>query len=112
MNDTNIWHGASGKAYNYFIFPIVFDFQSDQDGNYIFCSQTVQGWKPIYIGEGDIKERTQFHIKDGSISQKGATHIHVHLRRSEMERKDEEIDLLNKYGKSHSPKERNVKVGG
>lgn len=83
MDNIYIWHGASGKAYNCFIFPIDFDFQSVQEANYIFCSQIVEGWKPIYIGEGDMKKRTQFRTNEGCVVQKGATHIHAHLHRSE-----------------------------
>ncbi len=78
------WTGASGTPYTYFIWKLPASFGDNQDGNYIYTKKNSEGkWVPIYIGQGDLKDRAENHHQSDCISRKGATHIHVHLNSKE-----------------------------
>ena len=108
------WTGASGKNYTYYIWSLPANFDPDQDGNYIFSKKNSEGqWIPIYIGEGDLAERvSDSHHQATCIKSKGATHVHVHLNKSEIDRKAEESDLLARYTNAYKPNGCNEKIGG
>lgn len=107
------WIGASGTQYTYYIWVLPASFSENQDGNYIYSKKSTQGnWIPIYIGQGDLKDRTENHHQAGCISRKGATHIHVHLNPNEADRLAEESDLLANYTNAYQPSGCNVKKGG
>ncbi len=112
MTETHIWAGDSDKTYTYYIKTIDFDFEEKQDGNYIFCKLVNGNWTPLYIGEGDLKDRTQFRINDGCVIRKGASHIHAHLNSSNRARLDEEDDLLENHPESYAPTGCNIRKGG
>jgi hypothetical protein len=112
MEETHYWKGASGKSYLYYIKDIDFNFKEDQNGNYIFCKKIKGVWKAIYIGEGDLEDRTKFRINDGCVKTKGSTHIHAHIENSESDRKKEETDILNNHPESYVPIGCNIKIGG
>lgn len=104
------WTGASGKKYKYNIYDLPTSFKEKQDGNYIYTKKSTEGeWIPIYIGQGDLKGRTDNHHQADCISRKGATHIHAHLNAQEAERLAEEGDLLLNYNKAYQPNGCNVK---
>ena len=92
------WEGKSGTRYNYWIFPIGYEFAS-VGGNYVFAKQTRPGsWTPVYIGQtSDLSERFDKHHKMACIKRNGATHIHVHRNDVERARLAEETDLLRKW---------------
>jgi hypothetical protein len=107
------WTGNSGKEYKYFIWSLLTSFNANQRGNYIFTKQNDQGrWIPIYIGQGDLRERMANHHQATCISQKGATHLHVHLNENETGRLAEESDLLANYTNVYQPTGCNERVGG
>jgi hypothetical protein len=73
-----IWQGLSGSKYKFQVYPIAVKFSPNQNGNYIFARQSLSGWEAVYIGQGDIKARTENHLRDLCVVNKGATHIHAH----------------------------------
>jgi hypothetical protein len=106
------WYGASGKKYKYFIWDLPANFDENQNGNYIYCRLNNNMWVPIYIGQGDLKERADNHHQAECIKSKGATHIHVHLNEKEEDRLNEEKDLLSNYTNAYKPSGCNIKIGG
>jgi len=108
-----MWRGGSGRQYEYFVYGISPNFDPKQDGNYIFAREDgVGGWAPVYIGQGDLKERTENHHKAYCITAKGATHVHAHLNAEEKSRLAEEQDLLAGHPEAHAPTGCNEKEGG
>ena len=107
------WVGKSGKAYTYFIYPLPANLSPNQPGNYIFARLDAQNqWVPIYIGQGDLKDRAENHHQARCISQKGATHFHCHVNAVEGDRRSEESDLLSNYGQAYAPTGCNEMPGG
>ena len=111
---TCTWVGASGTNYQYFVWKLPANFKEGQDGNYIFSKKNTEGkWVPTYIGEGDLGDRiSDNHHQAACIKQKGTTHVHVHLKAKEEDRKTEESDLLSRYANSYKPNGCNEKPGG
>jgi hypothetical protein len=95
MADKYIWTGASGKKYEYEIYPIGTNW-NDVPGNYIFAREsTTNRWQAIYIGETEsFKDRLPNHNELPCIRRNGGTHIHAHVNRDSRARLDEEADLL------------------
>jgi hypothetical protein len=107
------WIGASGEEYTYYIFEFPFNFSASQNGNYIFTKVNAKNeWVPIYIGQGDLKERTENHHQATGIARKGATHIHAHVNPGKEDRIAEEQDLLENYTNAYQPTGCNEKEGG
>ena len=108
------WTGESGTPYEYFIYPLPFTFNRNQDGNYIYSRKNDQGkWVPIYIGEGDLADRIgDEHHQAACIKRRGATHVHAHLNPDEKDRTAEEADLLANYTNAYKPTGCNDKEGG
>jgi len=96
MSDKCIWTGASGKKYEYEIFPIGTDW-NDVSGNYIFARQSSPTrWLSVYIGETEsFKNRLPNHNELPCIRRNDGTHIHAHINRDSLARLAEETDLLN-----------------
>ena len=94
------WHGKSGTAYRYWVYPVGHEF-GEQPGNYIFAKEEGGQWISIYIGEtGDLSDRFDNHHKMPCILENGATHIHAHKSNAdENVRKAEEADLIANYPK-------------
>ena len=88
------WKGISGTEYTYEVFPKESTFNPNQDGNYIFAKQTRIGWEAVYIGQGDLKSRTQDETHLNCATLKGFTHYHVHLNNSKIDRNYEEEDMI------------------
>lgn len=111
--ETVIWRGASGE-YKYWIYALLTNFNSGQDGNYIYTKIVGDRWTPIYIGQGDLASRTNIenHNQSHCLKSKGATHIHVHTNGREADRKAEEADLLKAHQEAYKPTGCNEKVGG
>lgn len=112
MSPTHEWIGASGTAYTYFIHDLSVDFSPNQKGNYIYAKKPKDKWVPVYIGEGDLKDRRENHHKAECIANRGATHFHEHLNEDEKARKAEESDLLANHPEAYEPTGCNVKIGG
>ena len=112
MATTCEWAGQSGQKYGYHVYDLRFAFSPKQDGNYIFTKIVNNTWIPIYIGEGDLQDRTSSHISNGCVAGKGATHIHAHVNKSAPARKAEESDLLAGHPKAYVPAGCNVRLGG
>lgn len=107
------WTGGSGRQYTYHIYPLPVNFDPNQSGNYIYSRLSQDNkWIPIYIGQGDLKDRTENHHKATCIRSKGATHVHVHTNSVEANRLSEERDLLANYTNAYEPLGCNEKIGG
>ncbi|WP_420633638.1 hypothetical protein [Candidatus Palauibacter sp.] len=104
---TCIWKGANGKAYDFYIYALPCRFDPGQVGNYIYARRNDRRlWVPIYIGEGDLAERsslTQHHRRE-CIQSKGATHFHCHRNPRREHRLSEEADLLERYTNALHPR--------
>lgn len=109
---TCVWVGASGAQYTYYIFSIPPNFTPNQNGNYIYTKRVENLWQPIYIGQGDLRERTQNHHRAQCIGAKGATHVHAKLTATEAVRTQEESDLLGNYTQAYAPAGCNIRIGG
>ena len=98
------WNGKSGTRYTYYIHAIGTPMK-DVDGNYIYAylgppdAKGNRYWHPVYIGQGNLKERsdTSSHHKGYCITQAGATHFHAHTNGIKSDRLAEERDLLANY---------------
>lgn len=114
QHQTCDWIGNSGTRYKYHINPLPVSFNPDQDGNYIYAKlNNQQQWVPIYIGEGDLADRSgSSHHQADCIRRKGATHFHCHLNASKQDRRSEEQDLLANYTNAYQPIGCNEKLGG
>ncbi len=112
MYEKHIWVGKSGKRYTYYIKPIEINFTPYQNGNYIFCKEIDDRWLPLYIGEGDLQKRIDYHKNEDCIQWKDATHIHCHLNSDNQARLEEEEDLLKNHPEAYAPTGCNVKKGG
>ncbi len=112
---TCTWTGASGKQYDYHVYKIPAVFDPGQIGNYIYAKVNENNnWVPIYIGEGDLKERANLdrHHQGECIKRKGATHFHCHLNPVKEARLAEEADLLAGHPEAYVPTGCNIKIGG
>lgn len=106
------WHGASGKEYGYWSKELPYSCKPGQNGNYIFTKNVGDVWFPIYIGQGDINERVNDPDHYDCATDKGATHVHIHLNSSKAARIDEEQDLLNEHTLAYAPVGCNEKPRG
>lgn len=96
---TIYWHGTSGKAYQYWIYPIGTELK-EEAGNYIFAKEASPAkWSPCYIGQTEnLNRRLGDHEKEACAKRHGATHLHAHLTSGgESIRKAEEKDLILKW---------------
>lgn len=112
MSTVQEWIGGSGNTYDYTVYPINTEFEPNRNGNYIFCKLTRGVWQAVYIGQGDLKQRTGSHIEHGCVLRQGATHIHVHLNGIENDRLSEEHDLLLGNDEAYMPTGCNKRIGG
>jgi hypothetical protein len=109
---TCVWAGASGAQYTYYIFAIPPNFDPNQNGNYIYAKKINNLWHPVYIGQGDLRDRTENHHKANCIALKGASHVHAKLTATESARANEESDLLASYTNAYAPNGCNQRQGG
>lgn len=98
MAETCRWIGNSGAGYTYFIYEIGHP-MADTPGNYIYAKVVSGKWHPVYIGQGNLRNRsdTDTHHKGRCIKRNSATHFHAHRNADERDRKAEEQDLLAHY---------------
>lgn len=109
---TCVWRGASGQEYTFTVFALPVAFNGDVAGNYIFSRLSAAGWVPIYIGQGDLSQRANYHHQAHCIRSKGATHFHCHSSGIESMRLFEERDLLANYPQAYQPTGCNERTGG
>ena len=85
-----------------------------EQGNYIYAKVSQGRWLPIYIGQGDLGERTNIdnHHQSICLKAKGATHVHAHVNQREAARMVEEADLLASHLQAYQPTGCNEKTGG
>jgi len=84
----------------------------DYDAVTIKSMNTAGQWVPVYIGQGDLKDRATNHHQARCIQQKGATHFHCHKNDLESNRLAEERDLLGNYTQAYQPIGCNERFGG
>ena len=108
------WPGASGRSYPYYVYQLPVKLNRGEDGNYIYTKLDGNQWLAIYIGEGDLGDRTDIdsHHQSACLKSKGATHVHVHKNAREEDRKAEEADLLAAHTEAYQPTGCNEKLGG
>ena len=112
MADKCDWPGKSDRKYIYYVHDLTFSPSSDQDGNYIFAKLVSGAWQPVYIGEGDLRDRKAAHIANGCVTRKGATHFHCHRNSAKEEQQAEESDLLTNFPQALEPTGCNVSPSG
>lgn len=88
------WIGKSGKPYWYAIHELPWLPDPNQYGNYIFAKFVNGRWQPVYIGEGDLRDRYNAALREGCVTKKNATHYHEHLQSSKSAGVEEEADLI------------------
>lgn len=113
-NNSTVWRGASGKGYTYWIYQIPASFNPGQNGNYIYTKVVGNTWVAVYIGQGDLSDRTNIdnHHQSRCLKSKGVTHIHVHVNSREDDRLAEEQDLLAGNPEAYQSIGCNEKIGG
>lgn len=113
QTQTCIWTGASGKEYIYLVYRLPVNFNPNQPGNYIYTRVDADNqWVPIYIGQGDLRDRATSHHQADCIRRKGATHFHCHNNAVEQNRLAEESDLLANHPQAYQPTGCNERRGG
>lgn len=89
------FQGASGTTYNYYVFSLDFSPKDHQFGNYMLARQSQEGhWIPVFIGQGNLKERMRDKTNMRHAQKKGATHILARVNENEQLRRVEERDML------------------
>ena len=108
------WQGASGKNYTYWSYTIPARLNVGQNGNYIYAKLVKNVWVPLYIGQGELGDRTNIdnHHQSRCLKAKGSTHVHAHSNAREVDRTAEEQDLLSKHPEAYQPTGCNEKTGG
>jgi len=110
------WIGVSGREYIFDDYTLDTVFAKDIIGNYIFCRTIFKNGKDeiyaIYIGEGIIKDRIEFRIKDGKVLEKECDHVSVRILGKGESGKWIEEDLLAVYFTAYEPIGCNIKTGG
>ncbi len=108
-----VWRGSSAQ-YTYYIYELPVNLDLGQDGNYIYTKIVNNVWIPIYIGQGDIGDRSNInnHHKSNCLRSKGATHVHAHLNAHKADRTSEEADLLAGHPSAYEPSGCNERTGG
>lgn len=112
--ETVEWTGARGNKYKYWVYELPAILASGHDGNYIYTKVENQSWQPLYIGQGDLGDRTDIenHHQSACLKRKWATHVHTHENANEAARLAEEHDLLQNYPQAYQPTGCNEKEGG
>ncbi len=93
------WDSKKGNSYTYYVYKLPHSFQ-DEDGNYIFAKLEGNTWWPVYIGQGNLKNRANLNNRTDNVAcirQNGATHVHAHSQSNKEKRLEEETDLINSY---------------
>lgn len=103
MSDTHEWEGFTGNKYAYAVHKLSWRPRKDQDGNYIFAKFVSKQWHAVYIGQGDLQDRYDEALEEGCVTDKGATHYHVHLNSTKQARLDEERDLIDGNPECEAP---------
>lgn len=114
QQQTVTWKGRSGTTYTYWVYAIPAALNRGQDGNYIYAKVVDRSWQPIYIGQGDLGDRTDIdnHHRSRCLRSKGATHVHAHKNGLEADRRAEEQYLLAAYPQAYEPGGCNERTGG
>lgn len=106
------WPGFNGQHYEFTVCDIHTTFNPGYSGNYIFAKIYNNVWHAVYIGEGDLRDRTNCHRSEGKVTQLGATHIHYRVDNNEKSRCETETSLLAANPEAYHPRGCNVKIGG
>ena len=106
------WQGGSGNPYTFDVYILPWEPKASQNGNYIFANVVGNVWHAVYVGQGDLRERYDEHMRNGCVTGNGATHYHCHLNRDEQSRLREEDDLLEGHPEAYAPTGCNRKLGG
>jgi hypothetical protein len=102
---TCTWTGTSKRKYVYDVYRRHSKEAPHHAGNFIYAKMDEQHrWVPIYIGQGDLTQRTAIERDYVScIDAKGATHIHLHVNFDKDDRLAEEKDLLSNFPQAYIP---------
>lgn len=111
------WTGASGQIYNMDAYSLDTLVNPDICGNYIFGElysneSGEQFIRPIYIGEGILRDRINYRINEGRVQRKGCNCFCAMINENEEGRKAIEDDLLAACPQSYEPTGCNIRTGG
>ena len=111
------WKGASGAVYEMAAFGLDVNVKPDIEGNYVFGelyddSTGALKIRAIYIGEGILKDRIEFRIREGRVQKKGCNCVCMMINTDEKSRKQIEDDLLAANPNAYEPDGCNIKIGG
>jgi len=111
---TAVWNGASDKQYTFWVYPLTTGLSNGQDGNCIYTKVVNNTWIVLYIGQGDLGDRTDIekHHQSRCLKSKGATHVHAHKNPRESDRTAEEKDLLAGHPNAYQPTGCNESIRG
>ena len=98
------WEGKSGSQYPYASSELPARPSSNEEGNYVFAWKGTQYWHAVYVGQGKLRDRYDAAIKEGCVSEKGATHYHWRPNSSKSSRTDEEFDIIEGNPECKAPK--------
>lgn len=115
MKDFGIstWTGKSGAKYEFETYSLDAKFNEKVEGNYIFAKPNADGRiYAVYIGEGNLKDRIDFRIREGKVQEKGCDRVCVMVNANEKNRKFTEEDLLASNTNAYEPIGCNIKIGG
>ncbi len=93
------WNITDGFGIKFHGYELTHELDAHLQGNYIIAKYDSEknAYFPIYIGEGDIEDRRNFHIRKGCITEKGAGVIFVKSEGSRIRRREIEQQLLEQY---------------
>ena len=97
------WTGAAGTSYRFWVYPLGCRFLPGQAGTYIIARRRAGGWDPLYIGQGDLDNRSRHHHQADCLRSRGATHIHARAGADEPRRIAERDDLLAAHPAAEAP---------
>jgi hypothetical protein len=105
------WRGAQGTPYRFWVYPLGCRFAAGQAGTYIIARRRADGWDPLYVGQGDLDNRSRHHHQADCLRARGATHIHARAGGEEPGRIAERDDILAAHPAAEAPRGCNERFG-
>jgi hypothetical protein len=72
------WHGGTGRAHDFFVFPLPCTLRPNLPGVYIFAKRDGQAWQAVFIGhDKDLRAAVEGGQRDACILRMGSSHVFV-----------------------------------
>ncbi|HYB09151.1 MAG TPA: hypothetical protein VEJ16_05745 [Alphaproteobacteria bacterium] len=99
------WRGGTGRAFDFFAFPLPCVLRPNLFGVYIFARREGQDWQAIFIGQHkNLRAAVDDGQRDPCILQKGSSHVFVRDKEaSEQDRIALVRDLLAGHPEALAP---------